>query len=179
MLTKEDFFKRKIFFKEGVPALRKKYPNQVQSINLWYMNAEYVKIQDQKSFFEQKLKAALDIDGEAIQVTDQFIFDLYTWWSNVDAVCHYCGISESVLSQLHEQPRHINKRWPQRGQSLELDRKQSDLPYTRIDNLALACYWCNNAKTDTFTYEEFRLIGRAINSIWILRLNQNFPIPEI
>ena len=43
-------------------------------------------------------------------------------------------------------------------------------PYTE-DNCVLACYWCNNAKTDAFTFKEFTdyeigtAIGNAIDEI--------------
>ena len=28
-----------------------------------------------------------------------------------------------------------------------------------INNLVYVCYWCNNAKTNYFTYEKFKKIG--------------------
>jgi hypothetical protein len=31
--------------------------------------------------------------------------------------------------------------------------------YSILENLCLACYWCNNAKTNYFSFEEFKLIG--------------------
>jgi len=34
----------------------------------------------------------------------------------------------------------------------------------------MVCYWCNNAKTDEFTEEEFSKIGREIRNIWDDRL---------
>lgn len=176
-LTKEEFFNRKIFLKESVPSLRRQYPDQVKEINQWYRSVEYNEIQNVKSTIEQKFKAALELEGEVVEITYEFILELYTWWTNAAAVCHYCGLPETELELLHQQEGQINKRWPKRGKSLELDRKQPDLPYANIDNLTLACYWCNNAKTDTFTYAEFREVGRVMNEVWNARLNQNFPIP--
>lgn len=178
MITKDIFFKRKIFFKEKVPFLRNQFPGQVREINMWYKSNEYDEIQNLKLFFEQKFKALLKIEKEEFVITHQFLYDLYTWCISAEPVCHYCGLPESLLNELHSQPGHINKRWPQRGQSLELDRKQPNLPYSVISNLAFACYWCNNAKTDTFTYDEFREIGKKINKVWETRLNQSFAIPD-
>ncbi len=40
------------------------------------------------------------------------------------------------------------------------------LPYDQLNNVVLACYWCNNAKTDTFTYEEFKEVGKVFANIW-------------
>jgi 5-methylcytosine-specific restriction endonuclease McrA len=56
------------------------------------------------------------------------------------------------------------------GRKLELDRKDPDLTYENLNNLVLACYWCNNAKTDTFTNEEFMKVGEAFKAIWQKRL---------
>ncbi len=81
-------------------------------------------------------------------------------------------ITENFLEELHNQPGHINKRFPQRGKSLEIDRKQANLPYSNIQNLVLACYWCNNAKTDTFTEQEFLQMGEVMKRIWENRLNR-------
>jgi len=58
----------------------------------------------------------------------------------------------------------------ERGWNLEIDRKNSNFEYTP-ENCVMACYWCNNAKTDEFTYEEFKIIGQGISSVWKQRLN--------
>lgn len=59
-----------------------------------------------------------------------------------------------------------------RGQHMEVDRANpfDDYRYYKPDakhrSLVLSCYWCNNAKTDEFTYEEFKDIGKAIKAVW-------------
>lgn len=35
-----------------------------------------------------------------------------------------------------------------------------------IENCVLACAVCNNAKSDKFTYEEFKRLGDVIKEIW-------------
>jgi 5-methylcytosine-specific restriction endonuclease McrA len=100
------------------------------------------------------------------------LYNLFQWWEKTPKVCHYCSLPESSLTELQNNPAHINKRYPHRGQSLEIDRKKAWLPYNNIDNLVLACYWCNNAKTDTFTEVEFLKIGKEIKLIWEQRLNR-------
>ena len=57
-----------------------------------------------------------------------------------------------------------------RGWNLEIDRLNSNFEY-KPDNCAMACYWCNNAKTDEFTEDEFMVIGEAIKNVWRERLN--------
>ena len=52
-----------------------------------------------------------------------------------------------------------------RGGTLEVDRKDNTKGY-EIDNCVLACAVCNNAKSDKFTYEEFKAVGEVIGKIW-------------
>ena len=78
--------------------------------------------------------------------------------------CVYCGVHESKLG-LMETVRSG------RGERLEYDRLISrDKDGNKLDynlcNVELACYWCNNAKTDTFSPKEFKGIARAINILW-------------
>lgn len=96
-------------------------------------------------------------------------WDFYHWYSTSEKKCHYCGVSEEELTKLHQIGLE-NKR-PTRGRKLEIDRKISSEPYSNILNLVWSCYWCNNAKTDTFTEEEFKIIGAAISRIWKERLS--------
>lgn len=76
--------------------------------------------------------------------------------------CAYCGIAEKLLF-LFETKR------AGRGERLEYDRLDSEKEYCE-DNVVLACYWCNNAKTDTFSPEEFKKIAQAINDLWNKKL---------
>lgn len=76
--------------------------------------------------------------------------------------CAYCGIPEELLF-LFETKR------AGRGERLEYDRLDSKKGYCE-DNVVLACYWCNNAKTDTFSPGEFKKIAQAINELWNKKL---------
>lgn len=65
------------------------------------------------------------------------------WLSLIKSnVCHYC-------------PNSL----PTHGYSL--DRKVFDLGYT-LDNVVPCCETCNIAKRDTFTYEEFKVMMKAL-----------------
>lgn len=86
------------------------------------------------------------------------------------AHCEYCNITEAEIAQLGEQGKIFKKS--ERGWSLEIDRKNSNFEYTP-ENCVMACYWCNNAKTDEFTFEEFAKVGAAIKDIWENRRKKN------
>ena len=92
--------------------------------------------------------------------------EFYKWYLSNESKCCYCEITESEIKLLLEAGLLTTKRIDTRGRKLELELKQPDLPYDNIENLALSCYWCNNAKTDTFTDEEFKAVGNVFKSIW-------------
>jgi hypothetical protein len=98
-------------------------------------------------------------------------WDFCHWYLSSEKRCHYCGITEDELQRLHV-IGIINKR-TSRGKTLEIDRKISSEVYGNLTNLTYSCYWCNNAKTDTFTEDEFKIIGKAIAIVWRNRLNND------
>ncbi len=99
-------------------------------------------------------------------------WDFNYWYITTDPSCHYCGITQENLTLLHTLGLVDNKRTT-RGKTLEIDRKVPNERYNNLQNLTYSCYWCNNAKTDTFTEEEFMIVGEAISKIWKKRLNES------
>lgn len=170
-MTEEEFYKKKIFDKVGVIQLKKEFPDLEGSIDFWFKSERYKKIQTKKSQLTTKLKE-LNKDSEVLVSNKEQLYKLFQWFDNTPKVCYYCSLPENTLEEIHNQIGHINKQYPRRGRSLEIDRKQADLPYSNTQNLVLACYWCNNAKTDTFTATEFMLVGRVIKTIWETRLGR-------
>jgi len=83
--------------------------------------------------------------------------------------CSYCGISKEQIQLLGKNAQLNNKRSETRGYTLEIDRKEPNLEYTK-ENCCMSCYWCNNAKTDEFLPSEFKEIARGINKAWNQRL---------
>lgn len=98
--------------------------------------------------------------------------DFYKWYLSHERKCFYCDITEQEIKELLDNGRLTTKRIATRGRKLELDRKQPNLEYDNFDNIAFACYWCNNAKTDTFTEEEFKKVGQVFKEIWKTRLGK-------
>lgn len=95
------------------------------------------------------------------------------WYESQNGCCSYCGLTSFDSAELfHKYPKAT--RGGRRGKRLELDRKDSSITNygDDINNLALACYWCNNAKTNYFTYDEFKIIGKKIKEIQQIRINK-------
>lgn len=87
-------------------------------------------------------------------------------------MCHYCGIQESDFLGLWGQFYGL----PYRGRRLELERKETvvikgkdivkaNRDYT-LDNCVLACALCNMAKSNMFTYDEFKKMAKVVREIW-------------
>jgi hypothetical protein len=84
--------------------------------------------------------------------------EFYNWYlrqyENQNGSCYYCKIEESVLVELFEKKFTSVKR-PNRGKHLEVERRDSiSNKYTK-ENCVLACYFCNNDKSDIFSESEY------------------------
>lgn len=103
--------------------------------------------------------------------------EFYHWYKKKEKnkKCFYCDITENEIEQLcvnsnKKDGKSLTKRL--RGKKLELDRLKPNNAYSDLLNIEFACYWCNNAKTDTFTHEEFIEVGKVLKEIWKKRLSE-------
>ncbi|MCL1972664.1 MAG: hypothetical protein FWG57_06725 [Endomicrobia bacterium] len=78
--------------------------------------------------------------------------------------CHYCEMQETDIETIVMEGMLKSKRFPQngkisqghsRGVNLEIDRKKSNKNYSK-ENCVLACYFCNNDKSDVFDEEKYK-----------------------
>jgi len=103
--------------------------------------------------------------------------DFKLWYESQEKVCVYCGITEQSCQKIVATGLLKSKRFPingkaargkARGMWLEVDRKNPKKKYSR-DNCVLACYFCNNDKSDVFSYENYKLFrenrGQFLNSL--------------
>lgn len=113
---------------------------------------------------EQKRK----MSGRKSQTKNSTFADLSSWYLNQleeqEFSCHYCGISIFEIRQLLNagiiSGRKV-KGEGLRGPNFEIDRKDPFGVY-REDNCVLSCYYCNNDKSNTFSYNIYKeLIGPA------------------
>lgn len=98
--------------------------------------------------------------------------DFKAWIESTERRCHYCKITEDEIDQLIRKNLITTKRLTTRGRKLEIERLSPNEFYDNLNNLVLCCYWCNNAKSDEFTSEEFQQVGRLIRNIWENRLEK-------
>jgi hypothetical protein len=83
------------------------------------------------------------------------------WYLEEPKKCFYCGSSAKEVEKFFK--THKSKR-DTRGNSLEIDRKDPRGGYKK-SNCVFSCYYCNNAKSDIFSEEEFKSIGVAIGKV--------------
>lgn len=82
--------------------------------------------------------------------------EFFKWFERQKRECAYCGIEEYKLEALYhiENGPLRNKR--HRGRTLELERRDSDTNQYSPKNCVLACYMCNNHKSDVITEKEHK-----------------------
>lgn len=80
-------------------------------------------------------------------------YAFYLWFRKQKRVCYYCGTEETVLAELFNEKVLSSKRF--RGRSLELERLDSKGNKYNEKNCVLACYFCNNHKSDIISDEDF------------------------
>lgn len=130
----------------------------------------WVELEDER----KRIKPIRDhwITKKCQEVMDYYEFEAQ--YLGVKNCCHYCQITQQEINQLWEiektKGKDLTKRG--RGRKLELERMAPNTEYSDLKNLVFACYWCNNAKTDTFTSEEFKEVGEVFRIIWNKRLRK-------
>lgn len=89
--------------------------------------------------------------------------NFYTWYENQakkqKELCEYCHLPGDTTAYYGKMFRK-----GRRGIRLEVDRKDGKKEYSP-ENCLLACYPCNNAKSDIFSYDEFLEIGKVISKV--------------
>jgi len=125
-------------------------------------------ISDLKKIFSQKREKTSNKGKVTPGFVEVSFTQFSTWFSQdiFDQGCYYCGLSNDMSNRLfniqREGIRHDGTRGGKRGKRLELDRLDPSQPYDNLNNLVWCCYWCNNAKSNFFSPEEFTPIGKEI-----------------
>lgn len=94
--------------------------------------------------------------GENFHFDDFYTF--YYWfigqYKKQDGCCYYCKTEEAINAELFEKKYTSTKRL-NRGKHFEVERRDSHSNIYNPENCVLACYFCNNDKSDIFSEEEY------------------------
>ena len=129
---------------EEVRELKKKYSKELEEI------------QNIRNVFNRKKGLKEKIDGKEYPLFRFNFEEFYNWYVKQDRVCAYCGTDEYILKDLFDNGILSSKRGSKRGRSLEIERKDSDSNVYSADNCILACYFCNNHKSDIISAEDHK-----------------------
>lgn len=95
-----------------------------------------------------------ELDGFSFQDFNGF----YKWYraqyDSQEGKCYYCKTEEKVIAVLFEK-KFQNRKRTTRGRHLEIERRDSTDNLYNEENCVLACYFCNNDKSDLFEEREY------------------------
>lgn len=101
--------------------------------------------------------------GEAFTLTAA---EFAQWMVRQERVCSYCGIDERDLGSLG-----VKNQTGSFVERLGVDRLDGERGYV-TSNMVPACFVCNRTKSDWYTPEEMRILGRGIAAVWNVRLGR-------
>src|ERR1035437_3101133 len=116
--------------------------------------------------YEQKPIKNLKADFSGRKKDDAFgdFETFHKWYNQQEKTCHYCGLSEAESQEIVMTSLLKSNRFPQDGKSgrgegrgrwLEVSRFKPKGKYSQ-ENCVLACYFCNNDKSDVFDGDEYK-----------------------
>lgn len=114
------------------------------------------------NYISSKFKRDIGEDTWKGVTKDKF----FAWYlDKIKKGCYYCEQDGLILPLkkrgFPEKPLGKPRRF------LEVDRLNNDLVKGyKKSNCVLACYPCNNAKSNIFDGDEFCIIGKAIKTVW-------------
>lgn len=82
--------------------------------------------------------------------------EFFDWYKSQPSTCGYCGIEEKKLRELFGGDKPFLETKRGRGKSLELERRDSKSNEYSEVNCILACYLCNNHKSDLISEEDHK-----------------------
>jgi len=100
--------------------------------------------------------------------------EFYDWYlkqyDKQNGCCYYCKSDEKIISTLFEK-KYTNIKRTTRGKHLEVERRDSNVNEYNSKNCVLACYFCNNDKSDIFSEEEYFEYLKDRKSFFINQFN--------
>ncbi len=101
-----------------------------------------------------RIKRSNDTFNSRVNIPDFAFFKekgkrfFFEWYDKQERKCAYCGIEEWKLEKLFDFENGILSTKRGRGRRLELERKDTTGNQYTPENCLLACYLCNNHKSD-------------------------------
>ena len=111
---------------------------------------------DYKAFSPRGIYSGLKSGAKKRGIAVAFTVDEFVkWWNEQPQICYYCKRSFELIKSIDDAANN-------RARRLTIDRIDSSQAYL-LGNIRLACYRCNQVKSDYFTAKEMLEIGKIIN----------------
>lgn len=111
-----------------------------------------------KEILEVRRIRSLFHNKQGVNFKFNSFLEFYRWYirqhEEQNGQCYYCKTGEKVIATLFSN-RYTSAKRQTRGQHLEIERRDAKNNNYSVDNCVLACYFCNNDKSDIFTEEEY------------------------
>lgn len=151
-LDKSEFLKLCLLEDKKLDSISTEYGIDRKELSEWWNNRDlelHELIQKSNQIFTNK-KSNPDFNYFEKQGKRRF----FDWYEKQPRVCGYCGIEEHKLKELFDYQTGILGTQRGRGRSLELERKITNPNLYNEENCILACYVCNNHKSDLISEED-------------------------
>jgi len=150
--------------KNKFPEIRVKL--ETEDISAFYEKLDQLGIID----YYQSLRNRFNEDRQ--KGFDNFS-NFIAWYLDRDFKCCYCGVKETDLIKYFNDELFLKYNiGRQRGRCLEIEVVKNYNNYSP-DNCELACYICNNAKSDFLSAKSFKPIAEGISKFWNGILNND------
>jgi len=93
--------------------------------------------------------------------------NFYNWYIKEEQACCYCGVTEQSLEAIKKNGWGTKRR---RGSKLEVERVDTNSNDYSENNCALACYFCNNHKSDVITKDDFSTYFKEPMKLYLEKL---------
>ena len=168
ILPLQNFIRVKLFFVvKYLQSLQLSLPNKTIIMPYTTNHSDFIQEQETRlrNYFNTNREKLLGF-GTKEAFINWYMGELY----HNECKCHYCNTS--ILDIRHLLNNQVvlgrNVRGAAiRGANMEIDRMNPDMAY-EPGNCVLSCYYCNNDKSNTFSYEIYRnVIGPTRQHIWM------------
>lgn len=151
LLTKEEFLIQHLTEGKSYMRISEDYNIIMDQLRVWWKDGLEIREEIKRA---NKLFNARKGKDEFSEFEELGKRGFYEWFRNQPKHCHYCKIEELILEKLFAKETGTLRTKRGRGRVLELERRNSNLNQYSPKNCVLACYLCNNHKSDLISEED-------------------------
>lgn len=142
--------------KSRIDKYRAEWSKKNKDLQKKYSKISYNRFKNTPSSIYKTIKGASVARKMPIKVSKK---DFLLWYEKVEKKCHYCNLPEKYC-EITANAINRNVR------RLTIDRIDNNKAYS-INNILIACYWCNQIKGRILSKKEMEIVGKlVIKSKW-------------